>query len=322
MAKKNLKSKINILINIQCQNCHSNLKNKLFSVSQDQRNMPKITFFQCSECQLIQIAPIELKDKEILYSFEDAEKHLLSKNPQVYFLYKLPFGKILHNAYLHWYSANRKKEVEKFKKAGSLLDVGCGNGSFLKEFNSKKWKLFGIEINENQAEKARKLKRTKIFTTRVENFKYPTNSFDVVTLWHVFEHLDDPQKTLNKLNSILKNEGYMLIEVPNGNSIYRKIFGVHWQLLMVPEHLFFWSKKALSQILKKSGFRVVKVSNLGILPFSPISSFANYLRANGVDSNLAIAIAILGFPIFLVINLISLNSRDNLYIVAQKTEAT
>jgi len=297
---------------IRCLNCHSKLKNKIF-------NVPKITFFQCSSCQLIQIKPpFGRYQIRSLYSFADNKTHFLAKNPQARFVLRNPIGDTLHRIYLNWYGVSRKKKIEKLKSLGSLLDVGCGNGGFLKIFDKHKWQLFGLEINKSQAQVAQKLRKVKIFTKTVENFKFTPNYFDVVTLWHVFEHLENPRKILVKLHRILKNNGYLLIEVPNGNSIYRKIFNDHWQLLMPPEHLFFWTNKSLKLIINNSGFRIIQVSYPGILSFSPISSFANYLRAIGVDSNLSIIVALLFSPIFLVINMLSFSTRDNLQIIAQK----
>lgn len=297
---------------ILCLNCKLPLK-FLFS-AKDKKSNKKYRYYHCDRCQLIQISPFpNIKN---LYH-EDPYSRYISQNPQARFANRLPFGNALINRYLEL-TKNRVKEVYKLRKTGRLLDVGCAKGSFLRTFGGK-WKLYGLEINTKTAQIAKKnVPNATIYTKKIESAKLPKGYFDVITLWHVFEHLKNPHLILKKIHSSLKVGGHIIIEIPNSESLYRKIFGKHWQLLMVPEHLYFYSKKTLSEVLVKNGFKVTKVKHFAIFTPSAISSLANFLRSYGINSELAILCGIFLSPLILLVNILSFSKRENLMIIAKK----
>jgi len=296
---------------ILCINCK--LPSKfLFSAKGATRKRYK--YYRCEKCQLIQISPFpNIKN---LYQ-QDPYSRFISQNPQAKFASRLPLGNFLINQYLRL-TKNRVKEVYKLKKTGKILDVGCSKGGFLTNFKGK-WKLYGLEINAKTAQIARKnIPSAKIYTNKIESGKLPKNYFDIITFWHVFEHLQNPGLVLKKIHSSLKVGGYIIIEVPNSESLYRKIFRQHWQLLLVPEHLYFFSKQSLSQILEKNGFKVTKVKHFAIFTPSAISSLANFSRFKGINSELAILCGIALFPLIILVNILSFSKRENLMIIAKK----
>lgn len=295
-----------------CINCKLSLK-LLFS-AKDKTTNKTYKYYQCTNCKLIQINPFP--DIKNLYN-RNPRTRFINENPQAQFANKIPLGNFFINKYLEL-TKNRRKEVSSLRKSGKILDVGCSGGGFLKNFRGK-WRLYGLEVNSEMAKLARKnVPNAKIYSSRIENANLPRNYFDIITFWHVFEHLKNPTLVLEKIYSALKVGGFLIIEVPNADSLYRKIFSQNWQLLIVPEHLYFYSKKSLSQILSKNGFEVTKVKHFAVFTPSAISSLANFLRSYGLNSNIAILTGLTLFPLILVINLLSFTARENLMVVAKK----
>ena len=104
-------------------------------------------------------------------------------------------------------------------KRGKLLDVGCGLGFFVKKVNNyPKWQVSGYEISKTAVAFAtNKLKLANIFCGKIEEADFPKNYFDIITLWDVIEHIPQPDKMLNYISSILKDDGFLFIHTPNAN---------------------------------------------------------------------------------------------------------
>jgi len=298
-----------------CSACSKSLHSILFEAFEKKK---KYTFYRCDNCDLIQIRPLQKSETEGFYSYADPNILARVKNQQIEFLHRVPFGRILFQRYIDSCYNNRFRTILKLRSQGQILDIGCGEGSFLKKFNNK-WNKTGIEINKHLAKQARnKLKNTTILAHSLESAKLSKVSFDVITMWHVFEHLHNPKVILRSIRRHLNPSGYLVIEVPNGNSIYRKLFKNNWQLLLLPQHLFFWTGKSITHILEETGFQTVRASYPGIISFSGSSSLANFLRSKKVNTYIATLMAILFFPLVLIINILSLKDRDNILIIAQQ----
>lgn len=296
-----------------CQVCQTGITKTLFWAK-------GYRFYQCSNCQLIRIFPFPSNQSlGSTYSQKNIHGDFLKDNPQVKFFGRLPFFESFFNFYLGLICQQRVKQVLMLKKSGRILDVGFGDAQFLARFNNRHWQISGVEINELLAAEAKaKLKRATIYIQNVQNIKLPHDSYDVITLWHTFEHLKKPLKILRKMELALKPKGYLVIEVPNATSLNRRIFGPNWQQLIVPEHLFFWSQKSLSALFEKTNLTVLKISHLGIFSFSGVSSLANWLRSLGPSSPIATIISLFFLPISVVINAFSFTMRENLLFIAKK----
>src|SRR3989338_9285978 len=302
-----------------CSLCSRPLKAKLFAAPDGNDNNKLYSFYQCAGCTLVQIRPFPNKKKiDKYYSYVDADNHAKIKNQQINFLYNLPLGKIMLKKYIDLCYQQRYQLIIKLHTKGRILDIGCGEGSFLKKFTPEKWQRVGIEINKNLARSASlKLKNTIISTKPLESASLPINKLEIITMWHVLEHINNPTLVLESIKKLINPNGYLVIEVPHGNSLYRKIFRENWQMLLLPQHLFFWTGKSIPRILKETGFQTVRVSYPGIISFSGSSSLANFLRSKKVNTYIATLIAILFFPLVLIINILSLKTRDNMLIIAK-----
>lgn len=105
--------------------------------------------------------------------------------------------------------------VEKYKSSGRILDVGAGPGLFLSVAKERGWDVYGTEVSTLAVAEAEKHFEISLFLGQLEEASFGANSFDVVTLWHVFEHVPSPSRVLEEAKKILKNRGILVIEVPN-----------------------------------------------------------------------------------------------------------
>jgi 2-polyprenyl-3-methyl-5-hydroxy-6-metoxy-1,4-benzoquinol methylase len=130
------------------------------------------------------------------------------------------------------------------KEKGCLLDIGTGTGEFIYEAKKNGWKISGIEPNDG----ARNLAKKKGVHLENSIDAFVGQKFDVITLWHVLEHLPDLDSTLEKIESLLNENGTVLIAVPNYNSYDAKFYNIYWAAFDVPRHLWHFSQSFMKTL--------------------------------------------------------------------------
>ncbi|WP_339652737.1 class I SAM-dependent methyltransferase [uncultured Maribacter sp.] len=140
------------------------------------------------------------------------------------------------------------------KKGKSILDIGCGTGEFLALTKNQNWTSFGIEPNENARRKA-KLKNIDV-TANFEELNQ--QKFNVITLWHVLEHLPDLPNQIKKITNLLETKGTLIIAVPNFKSYDAKYYKEHWAAYDTPRHLWHFSQQSIINLFKEKNFKVIK----------------------------------------------------------------
>lgn len=168
------------------------------------------------------------------------------------------------NKFIQWFLTRRIYQTDwefidgKFKK-GSILDVGCGNGEFLVQLQKNGWEVHGIDVSSVAVKNA----AAKIGQEKVKKGEFIkqtfSSKFDVISFWHVLEHLKNPVEYLNKAHQQLKDRGCVVGELPNFDSLIYRLFGPFYSWLMIPDHIGYFSKKTLMKAFKKSGFKEVKL---------------------------------------------------------------
>jgi SAM-dependent methyltransferase len=159
----------------------------------------------------------------------------------------------------------------------TILDVGCGRGIMLNELKKRGWSVSGTQISETATAKIRRSFGIDCFIGDLPSSPFPRNSFDIITMWHVLEHLIDPFLYLRYCRKILKPEGYLLIEVPNANSWTSRIIKDAWMGWDPAHHLYHFTPFVLNLALKKTGFIPVKWAHFSweYGPFTTLQSFLN-----------------------------------------------
>jgi SAM-dependent methyltransferase len=184
---------------------------------------------RCSECALAYVNPRP-----------DAE-HLPEYYATGYFGARHPiFKKQL--------MALRTLECGRPAPGARLLDIGCGSGDFILACQARGWQVVGAE--QASAPILRHAHELGLEVIAVEDLaSLPDGSFDMITLWHVFEHLADPVAVLREAHRLLKVGGRLLIEVPNFGGWHGRIGGAAWHHLDVPRHLTHFDRRTLEHML-------------------------------------------------------------------------
>lgn len=140
----------------------------------------------------------------------------------------------------------------------TLLDIGSGTGDFLSASNHYNIGSIGTEPNEH----ARKLsiKKGNIVVSDLDQIK--DKKFDVITLWHVLEHVYNPEQYLKNINALLEKDGLLLIAVPNYKSYDSNYYKNYWAAYDVPRHLWHFSRCGMKELLKQQNFRITKYKSL------------------------------------------------------------
>ncbi len=162
----------------------------------------------------------------------------------------------------------RWKKVKSFFKnqKGKLLDIGCGCGEFLYFAKKDGWEVYGTEISYFSLDYVSKTYGINIFIGNFEELPYSENFFDLITMWHVLEHLPDTKKTLTKISKIIKKDGLLVIAIPNVRSyiynfLYRTIKGKPLEIFnpdMRELHLYHFDQFSIRRLLTETGFNIVK----------------------------------------------------------------
>ena len=141
------------------------------------------------------------------------------------------------------------------KEKGKLLDIGAGTGEFLMVAKENGWQTTGIEPSD----KARNIALKKGVFLADSLADLEDHSFDVISMWHVLEHVPNLENQIKELKRLLKPTGTILIAVPNFNSFDAKYYGKFWAAYDVPRHLWHFSKTAIKGLFAKEGLHLQKV---------------------------------------------------------------
>ncbi|MCO4822443.1 MAG: class I SAM-dependent methyltransferase [Flavobacteriaceae bacterium] len=138
-----------------------------------------------------------------------------------------------------------------------LLDIGCGTGDFLQTIQQDNWMVSGIEPDENARQIANS-KTNNVVSDIDQMTLFESHSFDVITLWHVLEHLPNLDEQISMLKRLLKKKGSLVIAVPNFKSFDANYYKEFWAAYDVPRHLWHFDKDAISKLFRAEKMRLVE----------------------------------------------------------------
>ncbi len=138
---------------------------------------------------------------------------------------------------------------------GKLLDVGCGTGLFLENCQQSGWKISGVEPDDN----ARMAAMNRLKTSIVETIQgVGEEPYDIITMWHVLEHVPNLQETIQELTSRLRKGGTLLLALPNSDSLDAEHFKQFWAAYDIPRHLSHFTPKTINQLVSQAGFTLTE----------------------------------------------------------------
>jgi 2-polyprenyl-3-methyl-5-hydroxy-6-metoxy-1,4-benzoquinol methylase len=182
-----------------------------------------------------------------------------------------------------WFRRRRARRALRFlhgaERARRALDIGCGDGEFLGVLREMGWECHGTELTEVTARRAAAVPGLAIRTGPLDRDAYEPGRFDVISLWHVLEHLPDPDGTLRDCARWLADGGLLLLAVPNLDSWQARAFRGAWFHLDPPFHLHHFAPASLARALRAAGFEVIETRHLSwqYNPFGVLQSLLNAL---------------------------------------------
>jgi 2-polyprenyl-3-methyl-5-hydroxy-6-metoxy-1,4-benzoquinol methylase len=164
-----------------------------------------------------------------------------------------------------------------FKSAGKLLDVGCGNGRYLDGMKKLGWQTKGVEFNES-AVRVCNLSGLDVHHGDLFSAHFENDSFDVINVSHVVEHVPNPKEFFAELSRILKKNGTLIIKTPNSEALGRALFNTNWYANDVPRHIYLFSENSLNVLASACKLKIRQLINR-TSPKIILNSF-DYVTAN------------------------------------------
>lgn len=218
-----------------CHICAKDLKTR-FSEVADAQTGDEFSILACDDCGLAQTSPMP-ENLDFYYADYHGGRHGGSAD----------FCAGRRVRWLEQSAAENKSSPRK------VLDIGCGEGTFLEAAKKHGWQTVGVEMNRDG------LKNSDLEiheTVAAVKNAHGENSFAAVTLWHVLEHLERPRESLKEIYELLAPDGKLLIAVPDAAGLQAKIFGKDWLHLDVPRHLYHFNYQSLEMLLRQRGFQI------------------------------------------------------------------
>lgn len=159
---------------------------------------------------------------------------------------------------------------------GRLLDVGAATGFFVKLAKARRWEAIGLEIS-SYAVKAAAKNGVLVIQGTLETSDFQPESFEVITLLDVIEHISDPTRMVERCARLLRPRGLLVINTPDASSLWARIFGWRWHAYCPPEHLSYFSPDNLGRLLHERGFEIQCITKLG-KRFTPAYVFSMLFR--------------------------------------------
>ena len=230
--------------------------------------------FSCGNCgfRFTQNAPSE-QEIAPYYQSEDYISHSNTKKGFVNRAYH-----IVRNIML----GRKHKLVKRLTQGKRLLDMGCGTGYFLNYMKENGYNVKGVEIDEG----ARNFGQQQFGVDIVAPDEMMTGStdevFDVITLWHVLEHIYELDAYVTRLKELLHDDGHLIIAVPNRSSVDASHYGPFWAAYDVPIHLWHFTPDTLTRLAEKHGLELIEINSLPFDPFY-ISMLSSKYRGDGLS---------------------------------------
>ncbi len=210
---------------------------------------------ECLSCQLVYVNP-RLSPQAYLETYNSVNYgHIISK-----------LALESHEYRKNRFGIERIEKVEEYynsKLEKTLLDIGSASGFFLEAASQRGWNVIGLELTDSAVEFSR-ARGNDVRKQTLEESNFSKESFSVITLFDVLEHLSDPIETLRNIWSLLKPGGLVYIYVPNWNSAARLLSGQNAHFIWPTHHLTYFTPSTISKAFKVAGFEIELVETQGL----------------------------------------------------------
>lgn len=235
---------------VSCIVCGESKSSKFYESVQNRLNIEEsFKIAECENCGFKFLNPRpNINSIEKYYDVEKYHPHKISEES------------LVDKIYLKVRNINistKKKLLNKLSPQDkTLLDIGCGTGEFLEAMRNDSWTVTGIETAKEARDMANR-DGIKVY----DNLNNIGQQFNIITMWHVLEHIHDVPKLMDNLNRLLTENGYLIIAVPNIDSTDAKFYKENWIALDTPRHLYHFTPKDISALFNKHNFEVKQITN-------------------------------------------------------------
>lgn len=303
-----------------CPVCEATSKRTLFPVRgadvAEQENTYAIV--QCVQCSLISLQP-QPSDTTLARVY-DARYY----TPHA----ALPFGRLFDRLFTLW-RRRRMRLLTRIKPQGTVLDIGCGAGGLVRELLTAGYDARGMDTARALANILPADLRPRITLAELDACHYPAGNFDIIMLSDVLEHVRNPRELLREVRRILKDDGQVIISVPNWSCAEARVFGhKHWRNLDVPRHLWHFTHASLSALLRRTGFTHIAPFEMGIVklleaPLILVHGWRSFLDERVNIPMLRSLLLLIGVPFLLlatpVLRLVAWKAPHQIRVAARKT---
>jgi SAM-dependent methyltransferase len=291
-----------------CPVCNSNQFTELFTCKDYVASGESFTIVSCQDCGL-QFTNPRPSETEIGKYYESSQyiSHAGTDKSELGVTYKI-------YDWVRNYSIGSKLTlIKKYHSQGKLLDLGCGLGYFLQGVKlDKTFEGSGADVSD---EAIKYVKSTFNIDVMPENelAQSVAANYDIITQWHVMEHVHRLEERMKLLKNILKPDGTMFIAVPISNSFDAKHYKQFWDGYDVPRHLYHFSKKSMDNLMEANGLQILKVLPMWFDSFY-VSLLSEKYKKNPIGPILAVIVGLLSN----IIAFFKGNSSSLIYVVKQK----
>jgi 2-polyprenyl-3-methyl-5-hydroxy-6-metoxy-1,4-benzoquinol methylase len=232
----------------QCPSCNNPSSKPFKEINDWFLTKERFTLSQCTYCSLIYTRDIP-KNISDYYKSEEYISHS-EKKTFLSSVYKSVQGITLNS---------KKRLIKKYSPGKNILDYGAGKGDFSAHMVQSGFNVIGFEPDSD----ARKLALEKNDITLTESINsIPESSIDAITMWHVLEHIPNPNEIITQLKTTLKQSGLIIIAVPNYKSFDSEYYGKYWAAYDVPRHVAHYDFNSMSRLLNQNGLKVIQTKRM------------------------------------------------------------
>ena len=160
--------------------------------------------------------------------------------------------------------AGRLKRLSQFVQPGKLLDVGCAAGFFLDEARKIGWQVQGLDVSSFAVQYAAEHFGVDVQQGSFTDLNFPANSYDLISMWDVIEHVPNPKSYIEQAAKLLKKGGVFVMATPDVDSLPAKLTGKRWVgFKLSEEHVYYFSARTLGKMLNDAGFEVIDTRHVG-----------------------------------------------------------
>jgi len=230
-----------------CPVCNEERFVKLFECTDHTHSGHAFTLEQCSQCKLIVTNP--RPENNALSAYYASEQYISHSNTSKGIINKL--YKLVRTFTLR----SKIRLLKKHKRTGCLLDIGCGAGYFLGACQQYGFVVKGVEPDSRTREAS--MVQFGIDVTGEESLEtFDPKSFDIISMWHVLEHVTEPRKRMDQVHQLLKDDGIAIVALPNPASHDATYYGRDWAGYDVPRHLFHFTPEVFEKLMKETHFEL------------------------------------------------------------------